>query len=137
MTKSIHSTVAFMVWTIAGTASVAAWTSSVSDNLIHSCFHTNPFDSPRKKVPILCDRYRETTKLRVLSQDVSESLESEAAEEGAQRVPYVIARGDGSTGGGGLPMPQSNKSPKQEGDEDDDETEELRRPKVNAEMPQG
>lgn len=41
---------------------------------------------------------------------------------------YIVARGDGSTGGGGLPMP------KQLADEDDDG---LKRPKVGAEMPNG
>lgn len=40
-------------------------------------------------------------------------------------VPYVISRGDGSTGGGGLPMPKAEK--------DDG----LKRPKVGAEMPKG
>lgn len=59
--------------------------------------------------------------LCVLSEDVSETTEE---------VPYVIARGDGSTGGGGLPMPNREKA-------EDDETEELRRPKVNGEMPKG
>lgn len=39
-------------------------------------------------------------------------------------VPYVVARGDGSTGGGGLPMPKQ-----------DDES--LKRPKVGADMPHG
>jgi lipoic acid synthetase len=43
-----------------------------------------------------------------------------------ERVPYEIARGDGSTGGGGLPMPSSLQN--------DDA---LVRPKVGAEMPQG
>jgi hypothetical protein len=38
-------------------------------------------------------------------------------------VPYVVARGDGSTGGGGLPMPK--------------EEDGLKRPKVGAEMPHG
>lgn len=74
-------------------------------------------------------------------------------------VPYVIARGDGSTGGGGLPMPNSSKSRgksslvvsregvvveddnddehynDQEGDDGDDQ--QLRRPKVGAPMPNG
>jgi len=42
-------------------------------------------------------------------------------------VPYVIARGDGTTGGGGLPMPNIEE------EEDDG----LTRPKVGAEMPKG
>lgn len=72
---------------------------------------------------------KSSTTLSVLSQDIRESIESETEE--ASKVPYVISRGDGSTGGGGLPMPQKYV------EEDDEETEELRRPKVNAEMPQG
>jgi lipoic acid synthetase len=43
-----------------------------------------------------------------------------------ERVPYEIARGDGSTGGGGLPMPSSLQN-----------EDALVRPKVGAEMPQG
>lgn len=56
-------------------------------------------------------------------------------------VPYVIARGDGSTGGGGLPMPnnqnrrQVQTTQSEEIDEIDDQG--LRRPKVGAEMPNG
>jgi hypothetical protein len=42
-------------------------------------------------------------------------------------VPYVVARGDGSTGGGGVPMPHASN--------EDDMS--LRRPKVHAEMPEG
>ena len=38
---------------------------------------------------------------------------------------YVVARGDGSTGGGGLPMPEYEDGPRQ------------KRPKVGAEMPHG
>jgi len=41
-------------------------------------------------------------------------------------VPYVAARGDGSKGGGGLPMPHSS-----------DDEDSLKRPKVGAEMPHG
>lgn len=57
-------------------------------------------------------------------------------EEG--NVPYVISRGDGSKGGGGLPMPgrQSSSSEHQEDNYDMDE-DLLRRPKVNADMPLG
>ena len=43
--------------------------------------------------------------------------------------PYVIARGDGSTGGRGLPMPKQLV--------EDEEQDGLRRPKVGAEMPNG
>ena len=51
-------------------------------------------------------------------------VEDSSAESSA--VPYAVARGDGSKGGGGLPMPNASK-----------EQEGLIRPKVGAEMPQG
>jgi hypothetical protein len=44
-------------------------------------------------------------------------------------LPYVVSRGDGSTGGGGLPMPKKL--------EDHELFESKRRPKVGAEMPHG
>jgi hypothetical protein len=44
-------------------------------------------------------------------------------------VPYVVTRGDGSTGGGGLPMPKQM--------ENHELFESQRRPKVGAEMPRG
>jgi N-terminal domain of lipoyl synthase of Radical_SAM family len=58
---------------------------------------------------------------------------------------YISTRGDGSTGGGGVPMPQrSTTEPSVIGvdtHDDDDETSialnSLRRPKVGAEMPMG
>ena len=46
--------------------------------------------------------------------------------DNAANVPYAIARGDGSTGGGGKAMPKATK-----------EEEGLVRPKVGAEMPVG
>ena len=54
-------------------------------------------------------------------------------------LPYVIARGDGSTGGGGLPMPNQHnrgntEDPTAGGAGEDDD---YRRPKVGAEMPKG
>ena len=106
MTKSIHSTIAFVACFIASAIPAGAWIPHISNTE-----HCHPKSSS------LC----------VLSEEISESESTE------EKVPYVVARGDGSTGGGGLPMPQ-----KQSTDVDDDEeTEELRRPKVNAEMPQG
>ena len=47
--------------------------------------------------------------------------------ESTESVPYVMARGDGSSGGGGVAMPRGSE---------DDETS-LVRPKVGAEMPLG
>lgn len=55
------------------------------------------------------------------------SKEVAAAEAG---IPYAITRGDGSTGGGGLPMPKQQQLI-------DREHQQLKRPKVGAEMPHG
>ena len=57
---------------------------------------------------------------------VEESVEK-AESEAKENVPYVVSRGDGSVGGGGLAMPRVS--------EEDDKG--LRRPKVGAEMPVG
>ena len=57
-----------------------------------------------------------------------QSTSSQEKTTTAETTPYAIARGDGSTGGGGRPMPQKL-------DDKDDET--LRRPKVGADMPVG
>ena len=73
--------------------------------------------------PAAAARRSTTTRLHVLSSQ-------------EQEVSYVVSRGDGSTGGGGLPMPTANRDPEQasssEGEEDG-----LVRPKVGAEMPNG
>lgn len=65
--------------------------------------------------------HRASSILSVTSRDVAETTKED------QSVPYVISRGDGSTGGGGLPMPNAQ-------DDDDDG---LTRPKVGAKMPEG
>jgi hypothetical protein len=53
-------------------------------------------------------------------------------------VSYEIARGDGSTGGGGLPMPQKKSSPSTvEQTTTTNSPDGLVRPKVGAEMPKG
>jgi hypothetical protein len=54
---------------------------------------------------------RTETRLRVTSKETSS-------------VPYLSVRGDGSTGGGGLPMPKQDDGA-------------LKRPKVGADMPHG
>ena len=125
-----------MVWSILACAvTVAAWMPPISDASYchnHRATHNHNHYPDRKK-----------TILRVLSQEVSESLEEETTQT---KIPYVIARGDGSIGGGGLPMPHNHKysssskndeEDDEEDDEDDNEKEELRRPKVSAEMPLG
>jgi hypothetical protein len=74
----------------------------------------------------------------------SPGLEKEVTtqeDEVKKKVPYIIARGDGSTGGGGLPMPKKKKSSSSSSDEStgdsDIDDDGLRRPKVSAEMPLG
>jgi lipoic acid synthetase len=63
-------------------------------------------------------------------------VETDDHVESSVTVPYAVARGDGSTGGGGLPMPLRHAA-------DKDDIEEipidpsLKRPKVGAEMPKG
>lgn len=56
------------------------------------------------------------------------TADDEVKTEPAQ--PYIVTRGDGSTGGGGLPMPAQLRT-------EDEEEDGLRRPKVGAEMPNG
>ena len=76
--------------------------------------------------------HRSMTRRLVASRDVDEpptqqQQQQQQYEEDSTTVsvPYVIARGDGSTGGGGLPMPHQA------------DNEALTRPKVGAEMPKG
>lgn len=58
-----------------------------------------------------------TVVLKVTSKETNEAVDY---------MPYFISRGDGTTGGGGLPMPNASEA-----------ESELRRPKVNAAMPKG
>jgi lipoic acid synthetase len=94
---------------LASLAAVTAWVPLIGDP---SCRNS-------------CGR-RETTALRVLSEEISESTES------TKKISYAIARGDGSEGGGGLPMPQKKRN-----ETNDEEDDGLVRPKVGAEMPKG
>ena len=84
------------------------------------------------------------------SQSQSQSQDKEKESAQSEKLPYVIARGDGSTGGGGLPMPKqrqaqklkeeldaSNKTDATDQNEHKNENDNLRRPKVGAEMPNG
>ena len=76
--------------------------------------------------------HRSMTRRLVTSRDVEDPPTQQQQQQQQQleadtktSVPYVIARGDGSTGGGGLPMPHQA------------DHEGLARPKVGAEMPKG
>lgn len=60
---------------------------------------------------------RNAVALRVTSKETNEAVD---------KVPYSISRGDGTTGGGGRAMPNASEA-----------QNELRRPKVGAEMPKG
>jgi len=93
--------------------------------------------------PISCREHSHTS-LLVVSRDIGDSIRHESAEyeeeEEKSNVPYVISRGDGTKGGGGLPMPsgrQSSSSEHQGDDSEKDEDDILRRPKVSADMPLG
>ena len=138
-TSSIHTIIKFVIWSVACVMAVTAWMSPIAPDKNHrvlSCNH-HIRSCPQRNSNIH-NPCREDTWLRVLSQDVSESLHRESTEDGDKKVSYVIERGDGSAGGGGLPMPQRRRvSSENQGDEEEDEEEELRRPKVSAEMPLG
>jgi hypothetical protein len=95
--------------------------------------------------PISCREYSHTS-LLVVSRDIGDSVHHESTkydddgDEEEVNVPYVISRGDGTKGGGGLPMPagrQSSSSEHQGDDSEKDEGDILRRPKVSADMPLG
>ena len=83
----------------------------------------------------------------VVTRVVVEKEDGEKTVGSERNIPYIVARGDGSTGGGGLPMPKSyldehsvkndDKAIAADNDVENDEDSDLRRPKVSAEMPLG
>ena len=98
--------------------------------------HASAFTVSTPKQPLIT-----TTKLSMVSSSPeTDTSAKETGEEAA--VPYVVARGDGMTGGGGLPMPKSKSGDKkgelsQKNIDDDEDDDGLVRPKVGAEMPKG
>jgi hypothetical protein len=83
----------------------------------------------------LSRRKNEYTRISVASQDTDITTETTTP-----KVPYSVSRGDGSTGGGGRSMPNKknqNAGVEQSTVEEDELNEELKRPKVGAEMPHG
>lgn len=76
---------------------------------------------------------------RVLSRSALSSTTDEQTQTGDETkvVSYVESRGDGSTGGGGLPMPSRRQSNNEIGYQEEEDEDGLRRPKVGAEMPNG
>ena len=84
--------------------------------------------------------------------DTNVNTDTDSEADADEKIPYSVARGDGMTGGGGLPMPQSFKNKNNSkkdllvdlsitvNDNDvnnDDNDDDLRRPKVGAQMPNG
>jgi hypothetical protein len=78
-------------------------------------------------------RWNECRRLFVASQDTDTTTET------TEKISYSISRGDGSTGGGGLPMPNQKQSAVEQSLDtlEEDVDDELKRPKVGAEMPNG
>eukprot|EP00979_Chaetoceros_neogracilis_P012322 scaffold3221_cov244-Chaetoceros_neogracile.AAC.1 len=94
-------------------------------------------------------RYQQRPEHILFSTKDHQSQSQEQLEVAAKdKVSYAISRGDGSTGGGGLPMPNQHKKREQKSNavdqtelddtvDNDDDNDNLRRPKVGAEMPNG
>jgi N-terminal domain of lipoyl synthase of Radical_SAM family len=64
------------------------------------------------------------------SASLTSILQLDASKIEQDASSYVLQRGDGSTGGGGVPMPNTASS-------DENADSEARRPKVGADMPHG
>jgi len=141
------ATLKFVVWSVAGFMTATAWITPFSDksnqilcnhpsrNAIQT-ININSNSNAKNNYHRIHNPCRENTALRVLSEEVSESLSSTNENWDGEIVSYVVARGDGSVGGGGLPMPKGRQQ-NDEGESENEQEEELRRPKVGAEMPQG
>jgi lipoic acid synthetase len=104
--------------------------------------HASAFTVPAGGQPL-----HTATRLSMVSSspDTSTTTSTDTRDEEEKAVPYVVARGDGMTGGGGLPMPKSKSKTSDKGGDasqatkidDSSEDDGLVRPKVGAEMPQG
>jgi N-terminal domain of lipoyl synthase of Radical_SAM family len=86
-------------------------------------------------------RRRATTTTSSLDSTVEKTQQQQQQQQETEtKVPYAIARGDGTQGGGGVAMP---KQLVQQHDDDNDNNEQqqqqqqLKRPKVGAAMPVG
>ncbi|VEU37521.1 unnamed protein product [Pseudo-nitzschia multistriata] len=140
MTKSLFKC---LVWSVAGFMAATALIPPVPEHNRPVCCNTPIRSNPQNILNIHSNNNdcihhnscRQSTALRVLSEEVGESLSYISKNEEGEKVPYVVARGDGSVGGGGLAMPKASRQTNDEGESELDE--ELRRPKVGAEMPQG
>mmetsp|Transcript_13021 Transcript_13021/g.36649 ORF Transcript_13021/g.36649 Transcript_13021/m.36649 type:complete len:457 (+) Transcript_13021:269-1639(+) len=155
MTKSNKSRLKFVVWSVAGIAAASAWSSHPVRNgnrlqpasvIAHGRNDQGSNHPCRERIATTTT----TTALRVLSEEVAEPVSFTAKTENGkddEQVSYVVARGDGSEGGGGLPMPNgsnnknhninSDSSSNNNNNSDNTGQDELRRPKVGAEMPKG
>ena len=112
-----------------------------------SC-HAFTIENPRLSITPCNEHDQSIKQWRLLSSTTSASSETPNTEEENENIlPYVITRGDGTTGGGGLPMPKRKSEigkslnpvsvvePSKKDNEDEDDN--LRRPKVGVEMPKG
>mmetsp|Transcript_7713 Transcript_7713/g.8941 ORF Transcript_7713/g.8941 Transcript_7713/m.8941 type:complete len:444 (+) Transcript_7713:81-1412(+) len=121
---------------------VTALMSPISSDKRNRYRHHHLFHHPKYRYRPCREHTR--TSMLVVSRDKTDFLDEyyndddDGEEVGNVPVPYVISRGDGSKGGGGLPMPgrQSSSSKHRENNYDMEE-DILRRPKVNADMPLG
>jgi N-terminal domain of lipoyl synthase of Radical_SAM family len=116
-------------------ALVESWSSSSLSSSIPSAAQKSFFSTRRRR--------RETAAVTTTAlASTVEKTQQEAAQEQAtskQKVPYAIARGDGTQGGGGVAMPKKHVINKHDSDDNEqqEELKKLRRPKVGAEMPKG
>lgn len=97
------------------------------------------------QLSILPQLYSISSSILFSSVDEKTTITSTTSHEQKEQLPYVVARGDGSTGGGGVPMKtKTRRDDLEQGsrallllDNNDDENVTLVRPKVGAEMPIG
>lgn len=104
--------------------------------------HHNPTTtSPSARIP-----HRSSTHLLATHTSAAASSSTTAttatdapADDTEELVPYLVARGDGSTGGGGRAMPHSSSQGLDDVNKDNvsDGGPALRRPQVGADMPRG
>jgi len=91
-----------------------------------TCGLTRPFIVPSRSTRTPTDnRFRPLAVSQLENTAADTTIQKK---EDADNLSYSVTRGDGSTGGGGLPMPKQTRN---------DENDDLRRPKVGADMPKG
>jgi len=108
-------------------------------NTFHSTQSKTPFKS--KKLRICAKLFQSSPPLPDQETKTTTPI-SPSSRKRKRKEKYLVTRGDGSTGGGGLPMPKIKKLLKNDETssgvvEPLKENEDLRRPKVGASMPKG